>query len=209
MTTFAGTSPVEVSLVSDGGSSGSRGAGAAVVRIPSAAKRFKLVSPLDGVNGTDAEVAAGLIGIAFLRAWSRAACSAPLSIRWESDSEHVVRFGRLLPSLPERRREPLWLALAMLTDGWSLVTRHVPGHSGHRPNESCDRAATWIQARGERLLAEHGTGPVGRLRDTKPLDCWFLLDVREPISTILSSDALAQDAVNLLIDSFDPVLRIA
>lgn len=155
--------------------------------------RYKIVALLGGVDSTEAELSAGILGMLFISCWIHSRNESAPEVEWASDNEHVIQFGRTLPALDPKRREPLWQLAARLTAEWQIRTIHVssfPGaHSVKRAHHSCDRASTWIQRSGEKLLSESGLGPIGLHRDQSPESCWQLCDMRPLLASLSSADS--------------------
>lgn len=210
-----------VRIISDGGGDGRNGAGAAVVYLPvswlpagtsdraeadSAApspspvrdNRFKLVGLLGGVDSTDAELGAGILGLLFVNRCAALRGTSPFQLEWVSDNHHLIQFGRALPALDPKRQEPLWKLASRLSTNAEVRTIHVSSfprtHAATRAHHSCDRASTWIQRKGERLLEEHGPGAVGLHQHDSPARCWQLCDLR-PLIDLATADPSRSETI--------------
>ena len=189
----------EFILVSDGGSDEqTSGAGACILRIPAAQQRLKLIGILGPMSGSQAELAAALIGLCAAAEWS---ANPEASVHWLGDNEALLTSSRSIREWRARgwrtsadrpvANRGLWEAFILLTEGRPLSVAHIRGHSGHRENEACDRAARWIQRKGEKLLASHGAGKIGQLARSAPAQAWVLIDARTPFRELLAGAEVA------------------
>ena len=192
-------------LISDGGSDEkTSGAGACIVRVPEQEERYKLIGILGPVSGSQAELAAALIGWCFVVEYSRANSLPTGHVHWVSDNKPLLFSSSNIREWQARgwrthsersvANRGLWEAFIELSAGQTVTVEHIRGHCGHRENEACDRAARWIQRKGEKLLRIHGEGRIGQLAVSAPEQAWTLLDMRRPMSALLESTKI-KDAV--------------
>lgn len=164
-----------ISIVTDAGvTRGSRGALACVVHV--GGRRWKVVALVPDMAPSDAELMAGVLGVVALSALAPGVVPEV----WFTDS-------RAAQSAYARWRSGAPSGCAAFVDAWLMSApsmrevecRHVSEGRFHGSHDACHRVCTWVQRRGPELLARHGEGPVGLLRETKPDEAWFLVNVSE------------------------------
>jgi len=185
----------DYTIVSDGSSAAAsdRGGAACIVTSVKSSVSVKLAMFLGVADSTDAELAAGLIGLAFLHPLLADSSS---SITWVSDSKPLIeavesrieqwRTADWCNSRGEKlRKRELWEALIYLKDSSVLSSCYCQMNSSAKSrHRACDKASRWVVRKGEKLLAQNGEGHIGRLGVIDPRRAWFLLDGREFIRGI-------------------------
>lgn len=209
---------MSITFFSDGGGIRNAQAAAACIIENEEGERARLVAYLGGATNNEAEITAGLLGFAFLRATGLSA----REVRWVADSEYALKsatgyiFGWQKNGWKTAAKKPvknqgLWKSFLALSKGVRITPEHVRGHTGHTENEAVDSASTWAQRYAEELLELEGVGAwVEPLSDGEQ---WLLLDAREFIEALRSegdidpSDAekmfLADALSELEIEGFD------
>lgn len=194
----------EFILTSDGGSDErTSGAGACILRIPATEQRLKFIGMLGPMSGSQAELAAALIGwCAVAELIERRPEGESQRVHWIGDNEALLSSAMAIRGWRDRgwrtnsdrpvANRGLWEAFIRLTEGQSISVTHIRGHAGHRENEACDRAARWIQRKGEKLLTTHGPGKIGQLARSAPAQAWSLIDTRVPFRSLLAGTELGQ-----------------
>ncbi len=195
----------EFILTSDGGSDErTSGAGACIIRIPAREQRLKFIGILGPMSGSQAELGAALIGYCAVAEINQ---QTDARLHWVGDNEALLssamairewkaRSWRTNADRPVANRG-LWEAFIELTEGQQLSVEHIRGHSGHRENEACDRAARWIQRKGEKLLELHGAGKIGQLAKSAPAQAWVLIDARAPFHSLLRGSEVPEAVESL------------
>ncbi len=202
-------------LTSDGGSDErTSGAAACILRVPADDRRIKLIGMTGPLSGSQAELAAALIGWCAIAEYG--APPSNCTVHWLGDNEGLLSSAtsihdwkakgwRTSADRPVANRG-FWEAFIALSSNQIVSVEHIRGHAGHRENEACDRAARWIQRKGEKLLAAHGAGKIGQLARSAPDQAWALLDSREPIKLLLEGNDI-QSAVDGMRAAVRPHVR--
>ena len=195
----------EFILTSDGGSDErTSGAGACILHMREDQHRLKLVGMLGPMSGSQAELSAALIGWCAVAELNQ---RAEAHVHWIGDNEALLSSAMVIRAWRERgwrtnadravANRGLWEAFIQLTEGQQLSVAHIRGHSGHRENEACDRAARWIQRTGDKLLTTQGPGKIGQLARSTPSQAWVLIDARTPFRSLLESTGLDADGTRV------------
>ncbi len=187
---------MSITFFSDGGGIRDSHAAAACIVENDEGERARLIAYLGGATNNEAEITAGLLGFAFLKA-----IQLPVKdVKWVADSEYALKsatgyiFGWQKNGWKTAAKKPvknqgLWKSFLSLSKGIKISSEHVRGHTGHPENEAVDSASTWAQRYAEDLLADGDSGAwVEPLEDG---ELWLLLDAREFIAE-LRSDGDAQ-----------------
>ncbi|MFN8390668.1 MAG: RNase H family protein [Bdellovibrionota bacterium] len=182
-------------LTTDGGSDGrERGAAAAILSERSLGRCWKVTAFIGGATGNEAELCGAILGFCLYRYFSECVLPSLPSgsaspVHWETDSQYLLRTSEGLgcsSSLDSIPNAGLWRAFLDLKPAGLVSQIHVPAHAGHGRNERCDSACRWIQQKGAQLLAQVGSGPIGRNAVTAPRDAWVLVDWRDLLTACRS-----------------------
>lgn len=189
-------------LYSDGGAElRVSGASACIIESCSCGTRVHIAANLGGATNNEAEIFAGLLGFAFLRAKQP---SADCEVRWVCDSEYVLksatqyihnwrRNGWTTAAKKPVKNQGLWQVYSALSEGISIVPEHVRGHTGHPENEACDAMTNWVRANegdfsgGAAVSADYGG------------EIWTVLDMREALRRLRADVALNHEVVEALL----------
>lgn len=183
-------------LSSDGsGSPLQSGGSAAIIDAGPAARKLKVAGYLGPATGNEAELAAGLLGLAAIKAVFGSVVTEwqfGNRILWQTDSQYLLRTihelkkGRVKnSSMPNHR---FWHAVSECWSDFSIEGRHVRARSGHRRNEACDQASKWVQRDGVTLLEKYGETLVGRLKTKVPAEAWQLFDLSALVQCLRTAE---------------------
>ncbi len=192
-------------LYSDGGAElRVSGAGACIVEDCATGVRTHLAANLGGATNNEAEIFAGLLGFAWLRACDQ---NFNGNIRWVCDSEYVLksatqyinnwkRNGWQTAAKKPVKNQGLWQAYSELSSGIKVTADHVRGHTGHPENEACDSMTNWVRANEDFLKDSDGSQTVefeGEL--------WTVFESSKTLKEIRSSDEVNHEIISGLIES--------
>ncbi|MDR2337144.1 MAG: hypothetical protein LBE20_00655 [Deltaproteobacteria bacterium] len=170
-------------LYTDGGASEKGAASAVIISLPP--QKRKVVCRLGKISAMEAEILAGILGVELITKNSEQP-----QVVWYCDNKVVVDIANVFladwaaNAWKNKQNKSianlaLWQEFWELTQQVKLEVRHVTAHSGQRQNTACDRACSWIQEKGSKLLEIHGEGLIGRQKNLDPKNAWLLLDLRE------------------------------
>ncbi len=194
---------MSLTFFSDGGGIRDAQAAGACIIENEAGERARLIAYLGGATNNEAEITAGLLGFAFVRATGL----LPEQVRWVADSEYALKsatgyiFGWQKNGWKTAAKKPvknqgLWRSFLSLSKGVKIVPEHVRGHTGHEENEAVDSASTWAQKYAEELFEDGAAGKfVEPFHDG---DVWLLLDARKYIEALRSDGEINPSNEELL-----------
>lgn len=201
-------SSLEFVIISDGGSAPDNTAGSAcIVQERSSRVRLKVNAYLGHASDHEAELIAGLLGLSVVHKLA-SDTEQQVLVHWFCDRVSLLDYASSLlqRNLPEasdekdfvmKRYHGLWSAFLQLTLGWQINFSHIPGHSGHREHEACDRACRWVQKKGLKLLTNQGEGRIGRNKELAPEHAWFLIDGRNYLKELRKETPSTSDILLL------------
>lgn len=202
----------------DGGAElGKSAAAAAIIENTKTAQREHLVCYLGPGTNNEAEIFAGLIAFARLRGMT----AGKASIRWVCDSQYVLQSatqyihnwqknGWKTSTKQAVKNQGLWRAYLQLASGYSIISEHVRGHTGHPENEACDFATNWVRANasyldGKKSFEEDIDGTpwlvfdardwMGELRDDEPTQAVIAQLLEIPSASEVNGDERTHAAI--------------
>ena len=169
-------------------------------------KRHKIVCYLGekNISAMEAEIFAGIVGLLCVQLLEKqVSASAPagravLAVRaapaarvlWRCDNKVVADAAEKFVakwqsnSWKNARNKrvsyiKLWQDFLSVSRNIELNVCHVKSHSGNKQNEMCDKACSWVQDKGVKLL-EQGEGRIGGQKNAA--NAWLLLDMSKGLS---------------------------
>ncbi len=182
----------ELLLYTDGSAGPDGGSASASILVDRGLGRRLKVSVLGtSPGGPEAELFGGILGLL-----SVDACGYPRGrkVRWLLDSKAVInRAAQILEG--GAPASPHWECWKRLAARASISIEWVKAHDGHRENEACDRACSWIRLRGEEFLRERGEGPIGFA--AKKGAGWLFFCARDLSRKLAASEAVEAECESL------------
>jgi hypothetical protein len=175
------------SICSDGGCGHHQSAAACIIRL-AGAPAVKLVAILDPEASYIAELSGGVLALEVLKT----KISSGIGV-WFCDHQEVIRTAVSLlagrrqgqdkvVNSDELHAAELWKRFLTAAEGFDLQVRSpMIGEWSARAmadHQRCDRACRWVHRSGEKLLAEFGPGPVGKVSRHAANAAWILRDWR-------------------------------
>lgn len=203
----------ELILYSDGGGQkSSTAAGACIIEGPSG--KFGFAIFLGEATNNESEISGGLLGFSIIRSLFD---DSEIKLRWVCDSEYVLKSATEYIKTWQRnnwktaakqdvKNQGLWRAFLGLSKGFKISPMHVPGHSGHPENETCDSVSTWCRFNAEALLTK-STFAEFDFESEIGISKWVVVDGRKFLAILRESfdEESVQGAISLLsVGKIDP-----
>lgn len=204
---------MQIVLYSDGGGQkSSTSAGACILETPNGKEGYAIF--LGEATNNESEISAGLLGLSILRAHYP---EQKIKIRWVCDSEYVLKSATeyiknwqrnnwKTASKQDVKNQGLWRCFLALSEQVEITPFHVPGHTGHPENETCDSVSTWCRFNAEALLTKTAFAEFEFVTDLG-ISQWMVVDGRKFLAILRErlDSVSVEEAISLLaVQKIDP-----